>query len=203
MLDQVELIGIEKAGEFEKETWEMGSVEKYELIPQLKAKGGDAYKIKDYGTSLRHYQKALELLEALESCGEVMDMKKDRMDLQRGIVNDSSPTILSLDQIEEWMIQCRLNYAACKLKLQDYRAVIVQCTRVLVLDPNSKKALFRRGQAYMELGRDLDLAVKDFELLKTIIPESEQGELRQLQRSLAVKLKAAADKEKKAFKGMF
>jgi tetratricopeptide (TPR) repeat protein len=200
---EIELVGVDKIGEFEKETWELSSVEKYELIPKYKAKGGEAYKNKDYTKSLLQYQKALELLEALESCVDVIDLKKDRMDLKRGVVNESTNTLLNLEQIEEWMIQCRLNYSACKLKLHDYRSVIIQCSRVLELDPKSEKALFRRGQAYLELGRDLDLAQKDFDKLKTIMPETEQGDLGKLMHNLAIKLKLAAEKEKKAFKGMF
>ncbi|KAJ3372177.1 hypothetical protein HDU91_004320, partial [Kappamyces sp. JEL0680] len=168
---EFELLAVQEPNSFTREPWEMSSEEQYREVPIRKAEGGQLYKQGNYEGSLKKYERCLVLLETLASSGIVMDLKKEEMDQKRGIHTESiipKDNIIQLRQIEEWTIACRLNYAACKLKLGDHRAVIIQCTQVLTMEPQNVKALFRRGQSYMLMGRDLDLAHKDFEALTAI-----------------------------------
>ena len=64
-----------------------------------------------------------------------------------------------------------LNIAACHLKHKRYQGVIVHCTNALNIDGNSTKALFRRGQAFMEL-QDYEQAQFDFELCLSLEPSN-------------------------------
>ncbi|KAJ3298238.1 hypothetical protein HK104_010946 [Borealophlyctis nickersoniae] len=110
------------------------------------------------------------------------------------------------------MHQTRLNYAACKMKLGDYPTVISQCTEVLSNDPQCIKALFRRGQAYLRIGRDLELAERDYKALRSILEKEpdvyredgpEWAELRREEKALETKWRVYREKEKKMFGKMF
>ncbi|KAI9204376.1 uncharacterized protein BJ171DRAFT_424340 [Polychytrium aggregatum] len=122
--------------------------------------------------------------------------------------------VVDLDELTSLMQTCRLNYAACKLKLRDWNTVIIQCSEVLKHDPKCVKALFRRSQAYAEIGRDLDLAEKDIGRLREIIQAHvadgtaardgpEEQELRRMARFVQAKVDRYAEREKKMFSNMF
>ena len=205
---EFELLSIQQPDSYEKEAWEMSPEEKYKEIPVVKDQGAKLYKMGDWPASLKKYERCLVLLETLASSGLVLDMRKEASDIKRGVHTDSDSivpkdNIVSLDTVDEWTRLCRLNYAACKLKLKDYPSVIIQCTEVLKTDPRNIKALFRRGQAYMELGRDLDLATRDFETLAVICkPDTaEYDELLNQQLKLDLKLKKHLEKEKMMYAG--
>ena len=48
---------------------------------------------------------------------------------------------------------CSLNLMSCFLKLGMGQKVVTEGSEVLGHDPNSVKALYRRGQAYKEMGK--------------------------------------------------
>lgn len=205
---EFELLDVLMPNSFLKEAWEMTNEEKYNEVPLWKDQGGVLYGKKMYSEALEKYERCLVLLEGLSTCSIVLDMKKEKADIIKGIVTASiipKENIISLDQIEDWTKSCRLNYAACKLKSKDYKSVIIQCTQVLALDSLSMKALFRRGQAYMELGRDLDLAERDFERVAGLVKigSAEERELCVMKRSLESKFKIHLAKEKEMYCGKF
>ncbi|KAJ3074659.1 hypothetical protein HDU98_010655 [Podochytrium sp. JEL0797] len=108
------------------------------------------------------------------------------------------------------MQTCRLNYAACKLKLGEFVTVVVQCSEVIKNDKTNVKALFRRAQAYRKIGRDLELAQKDLNALRDLLvgrgaaeENAEFMELKREEKELDAKLKAVEMKEKKMFSNMF
>ncbi|KAJ3027745.1 UNVERIFIED_CONTAM: hypothetical protein HDU68_003190 [Siphonaria sp. JEL0065] len=108
------------------------------------------------------------------------------------------------------MQTCRLNYAACKLKLGEFSTVIIQCSEVLKNDKANVKALFRRAQAYRKIGRDLELAQKDLNSLRDLFvgrgiaeDNGEFVELKREEKELEVKFKAVQLKEKKMYGNMF
>ncbi|KAJ3317013.1 hypothetical protein HDU76_001415 [Blyttiomyces sp. JEL0837] len=118
--------------------------------------------------------------------------------------------VVDPDVVKNLMQVTRLNYAACKMKLGDYTTVVTQCGEVLKTDPTNVKALFRRGQAYRLLGRDLDLAQADFAKLRGVLIERGVGEtagewfeLKREEKELEKKWKAVKDKEKAMFSKMF
>jgi tetratricopeptide (TPR) repeat protein len=104
----------------------------------------------------------------------------------------------------------RLNYAACKLKMGDYNVVIIQCTEVLKSDGTSIKALFRRAQAYLRIGRDLELAEKDLNTLKNIFKRKnisetspEWLEVKRIEKEVEKKVTASRKKEKEMYSNIF
>lgn len=203
---EIELVSIEEPGSFKREPWEMSPIERYNEIPQTKQEGGQLYNAGDFEKSLDKYERCLVLLEALDSCELVLDLRREENIKKKGKVPESTTLNvdgIQLEIIDKWTIQCRLNYAACKMKLGDYPSVIIQCSHVLTLEPQCIKALFRRGQAYMELGRDLELARQDFDALRPLCPENTpEGRELQLQcRKLDLKFKKHAEKEKSMFAG--
>eukprot|EP00401_Gymnodinium_catenatum_P064192 CAMPEP_0117619010 /NCGR_PEP_ID=MMETSP0784-20121206/86400_1 /TAXON_ID=39447 /ORGANISM="" /LENGTH=673 /DNA_ID=CAMNT_0005422895 /DNA_START=42 /DNA_END=2064 /DNA_ORIENTATION=- len=66
---------------------------------------------------------------------------------------------------------CHLNAAACLLKLEAWRDAQKSCDAVLMEEAHNVKALFRRGQALMEL-RDFNEAERSFKKVRDIEPEN-------------------------------
>jgi tetratricopeptide (TPR) repeat protein len=203
---EFELKEVQMPDAYTREPWEMDPNQKYEEIPLRKNEGAEYYKKGDWDAALAKYERCLVLIESLNASGAVLDLKKERMDkkngrMDGGVVSESN--IIELEVLENLERLCRLNYAACKLKLKDYPSVIVHCTEVLRHDSKCVKALFRRGQAYLEIGRDLDLAQEDFDMISKCVDanSSECRELQVQQSKLAMKLKIHADKEKEMYKG--
>jgi AH receptor-interacting protein len=119
---------------------------------------------------------------------------------------------LNLETIEELEIQCRLNYATCHLKQGDNNSVIVQCTEVIRRQPKNIKAFLKRSQAYLQIGRDLDLAKQDLSAVKLMLENDPRtyplgspawAELQRLERWLKQAEARVLEKEKKIFGGMF
>lgn len=127
-------------------------------------------------------------------------MDEQRSSTEPSIIPDDN--IIKLGVIEEHLKSCRLNYAACKLKLGDMKSVILSTTQVLENDKQNIKALFRRGQAYMKLNK-LELAKNDFDCLKELL-DHDKPEYTQLQtfiKALDDKFKNHSEKEKEMFGG--
>ncbi|KAJ3164002.1 hypothetical protein HK101_000537 [Irineochytrium annulatum] len=126
------------------------------------------------------------------------------------VVVPLAPGEIDPEFVLDMMKSTRLNYAACKLKLGELPTVVVQCSEVLKGDPSCVKALFRRAQAYLRLGRDLDLAEKDLLRLKEVFQRQgiaetagEWLELKKEEKNLDRLMKANHAKEKKMFANMF
>eukprot|EP00842_Homolaphlyctis_polyrhiza_P000124 jgi/Hompol1/1111/HPOL_005527-RA len=217
----IELLEVQLPNSFEKQPWEMESLEKYLEVPLRKSEGGDLYRLGDFVGALAKYERALVLLESLSKSAIITDLKRERMELERnggtprvgtGVETDTSNEGIDLDVFNQLMQTCRLNYAACKIKLNDLPAAIVQCSEVLAHDPVCIKALFRRAQSYTKVGRDLDLASADLDKLEEILSSnpskfpvgcSEWAEYHRERQLLDTKLKAYEAKERKMFGKMF
>jgi len=90
-------------------------------------------------------------------------------------------------------IECRLNMAACGIKLQDPRAAKEACQLVLQQMPENTKAFYRLAQAHLQ-ERDFDQACKNLNRLLEIDPSIQEAR-RLLQK--AVQLRNNADKKQK------
>ncbi|KAJ3055116.1 hypothetical protein HK097_011429 [Rhizophlyctis rosea] len=211
---EFDLLDLQSPSSFVREPWEMSVQEKWAEAPTRKDEGGKFYKEGKWKESLNKYERALMLLESVSMSTEVQDKRRfaDRKDGKESVVEETKEGDVDIKTLDTLMQACRLNYAACKLKLSDYPAVITQCTEVLNNDPVNLKGLFRRAQAYVRLGRDLDLAEKDYERVKKVLEGRkdlyqengpEWAELRREEKVLEAKLKAHRDKEKKMFGKMF
>jgi tetratricopeptide (TPR) repeat protein len=80
------------------------------------------------------------------------------------------------------------NRAACHLNRREYDRCVADCTASLALTPGYVRVLMRRAKAYESLDRPAD-ALTDVEAVCTLEPSNAEA------RSLAVRLKVAADKK--------
>ncbi|KAG8048012.1 hypothetical protein GUJ93_ZPchr0008g12251 [Zizania palustris] len=67
------------------------------------------------------------------------------------------------NQSKQLKVTCNLNNAAFKLKLEDYKQAVKLCTKVLKLDSQNVKALYRTAQVYIQLAdlQDVKLTYKN------------------------------------------
>ncbi len=68
---------------------------------------------------------------------------------------------------------CQANLASCFLQLQNWSRCIEMCNKVLLNDKNNRKALYRRGQARLALGKTPAEAVADIQRAIELSPEAE------------------------------
>ncbi|XP_073260359.1 peptidyl-prolyl cis-trans isomerase FKBP62 isoform X2 [Populus alba] len=146
---EVEMISFTK----EKESWDMNTQEKIEAAWKKKEEGNAWFKAGKYERASRRYEKAAKFIEY-----------------------DSSFTDEEKQQSKVLKISCKLNNAACKLKLKDYKEAEKLCSKVLELDGQNVKALYRRAQAYIQLV-DLDLAEIDIKRALEIDPDNRDVKL--------------------------
>eukprot|EP00455_Lapot_gusevi_P049740 TRINITY_DN7109_c0_g1_i6.p1 TRINITY_DN7109_c0_g1~~TRINITY_DN7109_c0_g1_i6.p1 ORF type:complete len:347 (+),score=160.74 TRINITY_DN7109_c0_g1_i6:106-1146(+) len=99
-----------------------------------------------------------------------------------------------------------LNMAACCLKLRQFPKVVENCNKVLEQDPNNQKALFRRGQANIDLD-EWDSARSDLQraldLLRADpnVKEAELTTVRREQTRLNQRISTQREKERMMFGG--
>eukprot|EP00736_Rhodelphis_marinus_P008367 Rmarinus@m.13878 len=96
--------------------------------------------------------------------------------------------------------KCLLNRAACALRLKDFDQAKASCSEVIDADPSNAKALYRRGQAYME-EKDFHVALVDLERAHTLQP-GDKAVTSQLALCRA-RVKEAKSREKRAYSQMF
>ncbi|XP_066330976.1 70 kDa peptidyl-prolyl isomerase-like [Miscanthus floridulus] len=146
---EVELVSFVK----DKESWDLNNEEKIEAASKKKEEGNALFKLGKYARASKRYEKAAKHIEYESSFSE--DEKK---------------------QSKQLKISCNLNNAACKLKLKDYKEAVKLCTKVLELDSQNVKALYRRVQAYIQLA-DLELAEADIKKALEIDPNNRDVKL--------------------------
>ncbi|KQJ99076.1 70 kDa peptidyl-prolyl isomerase [Brachypodium distachyon] len=170
---EVELVSFVK----DKESWDLNNAEKIEAAGTKKEEGNALFKLSKYARASKRYEKAAKLIEYDTSFSE--DEKK---------------------QSKQLKITCNLNNAACKLKLKDYKQAEKLCTKVLELDSQNVKALYRRAQAYTQLA-DLELAETDIKKALEIEPDNRDVKL--TYKNLKEKIKEINKKDAKFYSNMF
>jgi len=114
----------------------------YEAALQRKNDGNKYFDKQKMGLATRKYIKALDIVRRNGS-SSLSDSQKDKLK-------------------KDVALPCYLNLIACHVKSKDYKRAIELCNKVLEIDPQNCKALWRRGCAYTEEGKFIE-AEKDLE----------------------------------------
>ncbi|KAH7447367.1 hypothetical protein KP509_01G103500 [Ceratopteris richardii] len=146
---EVELVSFTK----EKEFWQMNAGEKLNAASKRKEEGNALFRVGKYWRAGKKYERAARYVE------------QDKAFLEE-----------EKQQAQALKLSCYLNSAACKLKLNEFRLAVDLCTRVLELDPENLKALYRRIQAYIQVG-ELALAESDIKKALQIDPDNKEIKL--------------------------
>ncbi|XP_056636515.1 FK506-binding protein 59 [Diorhabda sublineata] len=158
-----------------KETWSMDGQEKIEQSKMCKEKGTYYFKAGKYDLAIKLYKRIQSYLENETDT----DAKEER---------------------DALLLASHLNVALCQLKLKEYFDARSAATSALKIDPNNEKALFRRGQALLQLGEP-ELANKDFTRCLEIDPNNTAAKNQLTICSNAIK--AILQKEKRIYANMF
>jgi AH receptor-interacting protein len=173
---EFELLRVEQPGDYEPDHWAMTDDEKSAAVVILKEEGNTLYRGGEYKQASEKYFEALRYLE------EQIIKEKPQSEAWYGIAKRKVPLLL--------------NYAQCKLLMQDYVDTIRHTTSVLEVEPGNVKALYRRGKAHAaswdveEATRDLRRAAE----LDTSLVKPVEKELKAM--AERVKEKDVAEKER-------
>lgn len=172
----VELVNFENL----KESWELSAEEKIEEARRFKERANGAFVKAHYQAAEKSYKYMLKLLENedVDAEGE-QEKNAERRTLR---------------------LVAHANLAQTYLKLCVDREAIVHADKVLEIDPNHAKALFRKGVALERL-EDYEGAKTAFKSLLVIEPEN-----RAAQQSLAMcedRIKKQLSSEKKLYQKLF
>lgn len=169
----VTLRNFEKA----KESWSLSTEEKLEQCRIFKDRGTANFKEGDCSTAIWYYKRIQNYLASEKDIEE--NLEKERLAL---------------------LLASYLNIALCELKLKNYFKAKNAATKALDIDPLNVKALFRRGQALLQLG-EAQSAAEDFSQCLKLEPNNTAVKSQQ---ALCGKiLREQLQKEKKIYANMF
>ena len=170
---EIELVDFKSA----KESYDMDAKEMMEAALKYKGKGNEAFKLGDFPYAHKKYEKAVKFLEFDQKYTE--DEKREAKKVK---------------------MACWNNEAQCGLKTKDYVMAKKSCDKVLNIDSQNIKALYRRAQSYIAT-KDYLEASTDLKNAITIDPTCKEAKI-EMKRLL--KLQAEYNsKQKKLYSGMF
>ncbi|XP_076056067.1 FK506-binding protein 59kD isoform X2 [Oratosquilla oratoria] len=170
---ELHLRNFEKA----KESWEMDQEEKIDQAKLYKEKGTMYFKQDKFRLAIKQYKKIVDLLQYDSGLDDVKKAESHNV-----------------------LLAGHLNLSMSFLKLKDNPHAKEYATRAIELDKNNVKALFRRGQALLNMG-DADLARQDFLKCHKLDPDNKAVN-KQLSLCAAM-IREQRTKEKKIYCGMF
>ncbi|OXU31501.1 hypothetical protein TSAR_001033 [Trichomalopsis sarcophagae] len=171
----VEMKNFEKA----PDSWSLTGSQKIEQAKMFKDKGTSYFKDGKYSLAIKMYQKVIEYTNDDYDFKEKKELAKMRDDL---------------------LLSANLNLSLCFLKTNQPFEAKESCNKSLELDPKNEKALFRRGQAHLELAAP-ELAIKDFQAVVAIEPKNTAAAKQIIVCNNLIKKDLA--KEKKLYANMF
>ncbi|KAK9097154.1 hypothetical protein Sjap_022651 [Stephania japonica] len=134
----------------EKAPWEMNNHDKIEAAGKKKEQGNILFKAGNYQRAEKRYDKAADYV------------------IEDGNIGDEEQKLA-----KPLRVSCWLNHAACCLKLNKFHEAINLCSKVLDVESQNVKALYRRANAYMETA-DLDLSELDIKKALEIDPHNRE-----------------------------
>ena len=135
-----------------KDVWRLTDDERFEIATKLKTLGTEKFKAGDVKLAAIFYSRAVKYIIPVD-------------------LTEQDPQQLTQD-VRSLRIRLFLNLAACQLKFKQYDHAARNCTKVLELDQDCVKALYRRGQAYINLN-DFEQARNDLVKAKHLEPNSQ------------------------------
>ncbi|XP_036389599.1 peptidyl-prolyl cis-trans isomerase FKBP5 [Megalops cyprinoides] len=170
---EVTLKDFEKA----KESWEMDLKEKLEMAVKVKQKGTQYFKVGRFCQAMIQYQRIVSWLEM--ECGVGVEQ-------QQGV--------------HAFLLVAQLNLALCHLRLGEYSQAVESCNKVIELDGENEKALYRRGEARL-LRNEFSLAMDDFRHVLQVNPSNRaaRSQISVCQR----KIREHHERDKKIYANMF
>jgi len=159
----------------------------------LKEEGNALFKAGQVEKALAKYTKIFLWVNGLNPGANITGMMEDQSRVPK-------PTEDQQVQIKELRVTANLNCATCYLKMGKPDKALDFCGKALEQDADNKKAVWRRGQAYLAMN-DVDNAQKDLEASKVAFP-TDKGVAADLA-TLAKKFEEHKQKERNQFKGMF
>lgn len=160
-----------------KEAFELDAPQKLELAQKRKAQGNAAFKKGHWSTAAALYTKAESAVSA-----------------EASFEADAKVTVAALQQ------SVALNQAAVALKIGKYKEAAGHANKVLDKSPGHVKALYRRCQAYTELG---DFIEAENDIKSALLTEPESRDLLLAQRALKKRMKADSKRSTKLYGAMF
>jgi hypothetical protein len=159
--------------------YEWNDSKKYELAMYHKIRGVELYRCGRTRDAFLRFSKALKLLITITR------------------VEDDTSALQRDDVMSLRVLLCN-NIASCHLQYKNYCHAIEMSNKVLFLEPNNVKALFRRAIAYMET-QEFDQAKEDLYRVQQLEPANAAAReklqaLKQWQRKSDAKLAAAIKK---------
>ncbi|ORC91978.1 cyclophilin [Trypanosoma theileri] len=140
----------------------LGEAELLQAGEDIRQIGNNLFKAGDFENAMEKYEKAVRYL------------------------NTVNKTTANATVIDEKLVACYNNTAACAIKLSRWSEARKAATKVLDIDASNSKALFRRGVANLSSG-DTESAVTDFTKAQTLDKDNAE---------IAAKLQQAKDAEK-------
>ncbi|XP_031479364.1 peptidyl-prolyl cis-trans isomerase FKBP62-like isoform X1 [Nymphaea colorata] len=169
---EIEMISFTK----EKEPWEMDTREKIDAAAKKKEEGNILFKSGKYQQAAKKYTKAADCLN-------------------EGSFEDGEEKAAKTLKVSCW-----LNNAACSLKLNNFNDTIQLCSKVLDIESQNVKAMYRRAQAYIGTF-DLDLAELDVRTALEVDPGNR--EIKSISKTLKQMQLERNKKDAKVYRNMF
>ncbi|EDV19212.1 uncharacterized protein TRIADDRAFT_62317 [Trichoplax adhaerens] len=154
-----------------KETWYSTVEELFNEAISNKARGVNLYKSGKVIAAARRFSIALKCLIIMESDRLASRNDEHCMQDMRIVYYVYNRIRLQFVGRTNLRKNCYLNLATCQAKHNMHPSVIVNCSKVLQMEPNNLKALFKRGVAYTAVN-DFDNAKADLESAKLQDPSN-------------------------------
>jgi peptidylprolyl isomerase len=166
-----------------KEARFMPTAEKIEEGEKAKESGNSAYSKGDLLEAIASYDRGIELMSLVDDADDYDPIPEEK--------RASTPLL---------KVTLYSNKAMACIKAKEWTEAVKAATGALKLDPGHAKSLYRRGSAYLALSK-VDEAKADLTRALELSPGDAgiKAELAKVQ----AQIKAAKEKEKKAFGGMF
>jgi len=169
----IRLVSFENA----KESWEMSDVEKVSSASLSKERGNAAFKEGRLDRAVKLYEKAVSCVSYDKSFAD--ELKAASRDIRKS---------------------SHLNIAAAHLKKEDWKEVVKHCEKVLEIESDNIKALYRRAQAYLHTQ---DLLEADLDVKRALNLQPENAEMQALNKRIKLAQKELNKKEANLYSKMF